>query len=84
MVETFKTTDNAYNLRNNSVFLQNNIRTVHFGRQSLTYLAPKIWNIIPKKLREIDNVTEFKNKIKRWIPENWQVCKTFIPRLGFI
>ena len=86
MVETFKTTDNAYNLRNNSVFLQNNIRTVHFGSQSLTYLAPKIWNIIPKKLREIDNVTEFKNKIKRWIPENCpcRICKTFIPRLGFI
>ena len=51
------------NLRNESQFKTRLVRTEYFGRQSLMYLGPKIWEL-PRNLRNLETATlnvELKN-----------------------
>ena len=51
------------NLRNESQFKTRLVRTEYFGRQSLMYLGPKIWEL-PPNLRNLETATlnvELKN-----------------------
>ena len=40
-----------YNTRNKRTFHSRDIRTVHFGSKTLSYLAPKIWELVPKEIK---------------------------------
>ena len=44
------------NLRNESQFKTRLVRTEYFGRQSLMYLGPKIWEL-PSNLRNLETAT---------------------------
>ena len=75
-----------YELRRPREFYTRPIRTVHYGTESIGFLAPKIWEIVPDNIKESSTIIEFKRKIKGWIPTNCpcRLCRTFIPNLGFI
>ena len=75
-----------YELRRPREFYTRPIRTVHYGTESIGFLAPKIWEIVPYNIKESSTIIEFKRKIKGWIPPNCpcRLCRTFIPNLGFI
>ena len=74
-----------YDLRNTSDFAARRIRTVWHGSESLSYLRPRLWNILPDKYRKVKSVKEFKAKIKSWVPENCpcRLCKIYIQHIGF-
>ena len=38
------------------------------GENSVRYLDPKIWDIIPRKLKSLESLGKFKSAIKTWIP----------------
>ena len=59
---------------------------MNYGQQSISYLAPKIWNLVPEDIKESATVTLFKAKIKRWVPDMCpcRLCQIYIPNLGFI
>ena len=63
-----------------------NPKKVNSGLETLRCLGPKIWDMIPFELRNVDSLPLFKEKIKNWIPENCpcRLCKTYIPQLGFL
>ena len=46
----------------------------------------KVYLILPQEYKDLDNLTEFKTKIKTWVPENCpcRLCRTYIQILGFI
>ena len=69
-----------------SMFDTHNIHTTHYGIQSLAYLSPKIWDIIPTDLKNINSLDLFKKRIKLWIPNKCPcyLCKTYIHHIGFI
>ena len=50
------------------------------------FLAPKIWDILPKEIKNSESLDILKRKINKWIP--WEclrkLCKTYIPQVGFI
>ena len=73
------------NLRNESQFKTRPVRTEYFGQQSLMYLGPKIWELLPN-LRNQETVTAFKRGIKKWKPEKClcRQCKTYLAQFGFI
>ena len=77
---------NQYDLRNKNVWVTTNIRTVAFGRETLTYMGPKIWQLVPADIRNAGTLLEFKQKIKGWKPQACpcRLCKSFINDLGFI
>ena len=73
-----------YNLRYVSKFIIPPIHSAYHGRES--YLGPKIWDLIPSVIRQIDTFSGFKKAIKKWKPTNCpcRVCETYIPSLGFL
>ena len=73
------------NLRNESQFKTRPVRTEYFGQQSLMYLGPKIWELLPN-LQNQETVTAFKRGIKKWKPEKClcRQCKTYLAQFGFI
>ena len=69
-----------YNLRNQQEFI------VHYGLNTLTYLGPRMWKLLPNNLKRLESVKAFKSKIKTWIPDNFpcRICKPYIYQVGFI
>ena len=43
MSELFQIKNIDYNLRNGSTLLSRNVKTVRYGKESISYLAPQIW-----------------------------------------
>ena len=43
----------------------------HYARRSFTYIAPKLWNNLPEKLRLIDKLTSFKSQTKYLLFNNF-------------
>ena len=62
----FETKNNYYNTRNAPVFSAKNMKTVIYGLQTISYTAPKIWDIM---MKQVTTVNEFKVKIKIWESE---------------
>ena len=75
-------TENPYSLRQVSEFSMPIVKSVYHGTESLS----KIWDILPEKLRNINNLESFKKEIKTWRPENCQCrsCKMYIEGVGFL
>ena len=48
--------ENPYNLRHVSVFSRPMVKSVYHGTESISYLRPKIWDILPEKLKNIENL----------------------------
>ena len=86
MNELFSLHSVNYNLRSEDVFLSRNVRTVRYGTESLSYLAPKIWSLIPSKIKEVNSLNSFKEGIKTWVSTACpcRLCKTYIQQVGFV
>jgi len=69
MGDVFKPRECRYNLRNMSDFKSHCVKTVHFGTETVSFLGPKLWNILPNEFKEIDDINAFKTKIKNWVPQ---------------
>ena len=67
-------------------FKSGKVRTVAYGIQSISYMGPKIWTIVPESIKQASSLNEFKRKIKSWNPQNCpcRLCKTFIAGVGFV
>ena len=78
--------ENSYNLRHVSEFSRPMVKSVYHGTESISYLGPKIWDILSEKLKNIENLEHFKNKIKTWTSDNCpcRQCKVYIESVGFL
>ena len=47
-----------------------NVKSTFHVIESLSYLGPQIWNLVPKELKELSSVNVSKKVIKRWKPQN--------------
>ena len=59
---------------------------VYNGTETLTFLGPRIWEIVPDNILKSNSIEEFKFKIKLWNAENCtcRLCKRFLPQDGFL
>ena len=75
-----------YNLRSPHHLAILSVYSVYHGSESITNLGPRIWNFVPDGLKELNSISSFKNKIKRWQPEIYpcRLCKTYISRVSFL
>ena len=55
----FQTRECKYNLRTKRQFKSHCVKTVPYGTESLSFLCPKLWAILPQEYKDIDNLTEF-------------------------
>ena len=87
MKEVFIFQENEnYNLRSGTHLTNRNIHTAHFGTDTITNLGPKIWKLVPDKIKNASSLLVFKSRIKTWTTDNCpcRPCKTFVKDLGFI
>ena len=65
-------TNIPYNLRSRSELYSRNPKTVKYGTETISCLAPKIWSLVP-------------NAIRQWEPDcPCQLCKNYLQHVGFI
>ena len=86
MCELFNEVNVPYDLRQYVSFCSYNAKTVLYGTESLSYLGPKIWNLVPSDIRDCATEQIFRQKIKKWKPDRCpcRLCKIYIPNLGLI
>ena len=60
-----------YELRNDSDFAVEIVKSVHKVLESLSYFDPKIWELLPLQIKETETFSQFKAKIKKWNPQNF-------------
>ena len=84
--QIFHRCDINYNLRINSELAIPNVRSAFHESESVSFLDPKIWNIVPLELKELTSLVAFKKGIKEWKPKNCpcRLRKKYISNLGFI
>ena len=74
-----------YNVRLNSQFSRTLVRSAFHGTKSVSYLGPAIRDILPDSYKNLPNFSVFKNRIKKWKPDNrpCRICKTYISGIDF-
>ena len=55
-----------YNLCRHPELPSSTINTFHYGSESLSFLGPKIWEILLLDLKNSDGLDSFKSRIKNW------------------
>ena len=58
-----------------NIFKSRNLCIVKYGTDSLSYLGPTIWSVLPDDFKNIKSLNVFKIKIKQWKP---------VPGVGYI
>ena len=58
MQDIFETKSNYYNIRNAPGFSSRNIKTVRYGLQTISYMAPKIWDLVPKEIKQVSTLNQ--------------------------
>ena len=86
MSEIFKPSNTKYDLRNSNTLVSKNINTTNYGLETVSYLAPRIWEQIPEEIKQSKSLNSFKKKINIWIPNacTCRLCKTYVPNVGFL
>ena len=46
------------------------MHTAHFGTDTISSLGPKLWKIIPDKIKHASTLPDFKAKNKSWTIKN--------------
>ena len=65
MNERFQLREKSHhNLRYTSEFINPQIHSVYHGSESVSYLGPKVYELIPPVIRQIDTFSGFKKAIK--------------------
>ena len=61
-------------------------KTVSYGLESIRYLGPKIWKLVPDELKELKSLELFKQKVKSLKFEDCpcKLCKNYIHGVGYI
>ena len=86
MNEIFVKRNNVYNLRKLSEFARPKVHSVFHSKQSISYLGPQIWDMIPVEMKNLKTISAFKKEVKNWKLGNCpcRLCKSYIHNVGFI
>ena len=77
---------NGPDIRSQKEFELPKINTVNNGQETLRFMGPKIWDIIPNSIKKASSLSIFKNKIKNWVPEDCpcRLCKDYVQGVGYV
>ena len=73
--------------RNNRTFHIPCVTTDQFGKNSIRYFGPIVWDeMLPDKFKKIVKLEKFKNDIKEWVPEKCLclLCREYIGGVGYV
>jgi len=66
-------------------FTTRKITTVAHGTQTLVFLGPKIWDLVPVEFKSF-SLSRFTKKVRKWKPNRCpcRLCEIYIKDLGFV
>ena len=75
--------------RPNRAFHKPNVKNESTGKDSICYFGPRVWNeMLPNELKSIEELKEFKEKVKKWIPTKdvcrCKLCMMYIAGVGYV
>ena len=84
--EVFAERNFNYNLRGNNLLIRRRVMSVRYGTETVSFVGPKIWDILPNEIKNSETLHKFKAKIKSWIPADCpcRLCKRYVAQVGFI
>ena len=76
----------SYSTRNRRTFHSRPIRSIIYGSETLSHLAPKIWELVPTHMKSLQSIAFFKSAIKKWKLSDCPccLCRTYIFQVGFV
>ena len=82
----FEFTDVPYNLNNQSKCNHNIPCTERYGLEIAFSIGPKLWDKVPREIKDSKSLEEFKVLIKSCIPKNCpgKIRKLFIKHMGYL
>ena len=82
----FKKRNVTKNFRKTSTFETRNIKSVYNGSETISFIGPKLWELLRSKIKDPENLNIFKSNIKSWKPEYCpcRLCSLYIADIGFI
>ena len=81
MKQVFDFREPYNNLRSETnQFRRKNIKTTHYGIQSVKFLGPKIWAMVPQNVKNCKSLQEFKKLTKVWKPKACpcRMCQKYV------
>ena len=80
----FKTS--SFYLHRNDIFEKCKVHSVYHGTELLSFLGPKIRDLVAVELKQSETLYSFKLKIKNWVPFECpcRIRKTYIQYVGFL
>ena len=62
------------------------VNSVNNGLETLRFLGPKVWDLVPTSIKNASSLSIFKNKIKNWTPGNCpcRLCKDYVQGVGYL
>ena len=78
--------EQTYNLRKLSQYYRPKVNSVYNGTESVSFLGPIMWELVPNELKDIENLAAFRKAIKKWSPEKCprRLSKVYISNIGFV
>ena len=78
--EIFVPKISLYNLRRKNAYERCQVHSVYHGTETLSFLGPNIWGLVPLELKQLESFEVFKLKIKKWITFEYpcRLCRTYI------
>ena len=71
--ELFSFSNINYSLRSGCQLHQPSVNTVWNGQETISYLGPSIWDIVPEEIKQKSFLFAFKREIKQWVPTTVRV-----------
>ena len=86
MNDIFHFVERPYNLRSDYTLERKRDHTIYHGSESLSFLAPKLWDLLPNSIKNSASLKEFKTKINTWVFERCpcRICNKYVGRVGLI
>ena len=86
MKKVFPDSQNHVNLRNKPEIQTQNVKSVYMGSETVSFRGPRIWAMVPDRIKSASSLSDFKIEIKAWKPVGCtcRLCKTYVKNLGFI
>ena len=84
--DIFVPVSRPYNFRRNDTLQRRRVNSVRHGTESISFLGPKIWDLVPSDIKLSQSLSIFKRKIKKWVPLQCpcRLCKIYLQHVGFI
>ena len=74
----FKLSANRNSNRIGKNLIPQKVKQVTYGKKSLRFLGPILWNSLPKDIKEISNLSKFKDFINKWGEPNCPFYEKFV------